>query len=190
MDNPKQMIVLYGKANQGKTTTLRQLIISLIGNDPEMAQAVNALFKRNQKTKDIRIIVNYRGVLVFIATGGDAWSICRSSCEFFDGKFAKKKDIYIVDAKGLRQLTGEGKTNYESKPIVTVCACRPFADGNGAIKAIHSYSVNHIMDYSEQIWLKKDGIKNDDMMSVLKRRIDEFINNNYNNLKRLQYETI
>lgn len=178
MDNPKQMIVLYGKANQGKTTTLRQLSIKLVGDNPEMTQAINALFKKNQKTKDIRIIVNYRGVLVFIATGGDAWSICRSSCEFFEGKFAKKKDIYIVDANGLRQLTGEEKKTFGGKPTVAICACRPYADGNGAIKAIHSYSVGHIMDYSEQVWLKKDGITNDDMMIELQRRIDQFLNNN------------
>ena len=178
MDNPKQMIVLYGKANQGKTTTLRQLSIKLVGDNPEMTQAINALFKKNQKTKDIRIIVTYRGVLVFIATGGDAWSICRSSCEFFEGKFAKKKDIYIVDANGLRQLTGEEKKTFGGKPTVAMCACRPYADGNGAIKAIHSYIVGHIMDYSEQVWLKKDGITNDDMMIELQRRIDQFLNNN------------
>ena len=124
MDNPKQMIVLYGKANQGKTTTLRQLSIKLVGDNPEMTQAINALFKKNQKTKDIRIIVNYRGVLVFIATGGDAWSICRSSCEFFEGKFAKKKDIYIVDANGLRQLTGEEKKTFGGKQTVAICDCR------------------------------------------------------------------
>lgn len=177
MDNPKQMIVLYGKANQGKTTTLCQLTINLVGT--EMTKAISALFKRHLKTKDIRIIVNYRELLVFIATGGDAWNICRSNCEFFEGKFAKKKDIYIVDSSGVRQLAGDEKKNFEGKPTVAVCACRPYADGNGAIKAIHSYSVTHIMNYSEQVWLKKDGITNDVMMSKLKRRIDEFINNNF-----------
>ena len=179
MDYPKQMIVLYGKANQGKTTTLCQLTINLIGNNPEMNKAITALFKRRLKTKDIRIIVGYRGLLIFIATGGDAWNICRSSCEFFEGKFAKKKDIYIVDEKGLRPLTGEEKKNFEGKPTVAVCACRPYADGNGAIKAIHSYSVGHIMDYLEQVWLKKDGISDDIMVNELKKRIDEFINNNF-----------
>ena len=108
MDNPKQMIVLYGKANQGKTTTLRQLSIKLVGDNPEMTQAINALFKKNQKTKDIRIIVNYRGVLVFIATGGDAWSICRSSCEFFDGKFAREDweaiNFFVISCLGSAKI--------------------------------------------------------------------------------------
>ena len=60
-----------------------------------------------------------------------------------------------MDANGLRQLAGDEKANFEGNPTVAVCACRPFAGGNGAIKAIHSYSVNHIMDYSEQVWLHR-----------------------------------
>lgn len=70
-------IILYGKPNKRKTTTLRILAAILAGKgdykDTIEASIKASLYKRKGKSGrfiDARIIVEYRNELVFIATGG------------------------------------------------------------------------------------------------------------------------
>ena len=76
-------------------------------------------------------------------------------------------------------MTSSDKVDYkDKKPRVVVSACRPHGDSNGTIKAIHSYSETHLMDYAEQLWVKRDRMEEPDSKKFadnLKSRIDTFL---------------
>ena len=134
------LIVLYGKSNQGKTTTLMELAINLAGGGPAMDKSIKAIFNKKSKLNDVRIIIEFKDVFIYIASGGDAWSICKGNTNFFESQFSKQI-IYIIDASGLRQMSSEEKISFKmkkSKPKVAICACRPNGDQFGAIKAINA----------------------------------------------------
>lgn len=172
------LIVLYGKSNQGKTTTLMELAINLAGGGPAMDKSIKAIFNKKSKLNDVRIIIEYKDVFIYIASGGDAWSICKGNTNFFESQFSKQI-IYIIDASGLRQMSSEEKISFKmkkSKPKVAICACRPNGDMYGTIKAINAYNEAHIMDYNEQLWIRKDKtFASIAMAAELKKRIDAFI---------------
>lgn len=160
-------IILYGKPNKRKTTTLRILAAILAGKgdykDTIEASIKASLYKRKGKSGrfiDARIIVEYRNELVFIATGGDSWIVCRENYDFFRGSYSNLMDVYIIDGGGLRALTNSEKNIYKKKaPLISISACRPQGDKNGAIKAIHSYSEVVLNSYRRQIWIKSDSSK-------------------------------
>ena len=179
----KLNIILYGVTSQGKTTSLMKLAILLAGNgiyDPKIEAEFNKRFSKSKGTyKDGRIIVNYKGILVYIATGGDSWQVCRLNYEFFDGKFNKKPDVFVFDAetKTVESLSEKDYKKYKSQvPEVSVGACRPNNDGWGPIKAIHSATEKTIFNYAMQVWVRKDRSKcNDKQARELLCMIDNFI---------------
>lgn len=176
MEDSRMLIVLYGKANQGKTTTLMQLAINLAGGGSVMTNSIKTIFNKRSKINDVRIIIEYNGIYVYIASGGDNWSICKGNTNFFEGQFGNQT-IYIKDASGLRPMSVKEKNTIKShKTKVAISACRPNGDQYGAIKAIHAYNEDHIMDYKEQLWIQKEkAIDSTAMAAELQKRIDAFI---------------
>jgi len=144
----KMLIVLYGKRNQGKTTTLFNLIEMLSGINPP-------------RNMDGRFIIKYKGHYILIGTGGDSWGICRVNTNFFEGGTDNKTILWVVYNNNFEQLKGldeKVKKEYEMiKPSICITSCRPSGDGNGAIKAIHYYVERHNEDYERMLWLRKDG---------------------------------
>ena len=153
MENLPIHIILYGEANSGKTTSLLKLAAMLGGNGVE-AQIEN-LLKSETGTRygDARFIVEYREKLIYIGTGGDTWAVCRGHTECFDGNYSNKQ-IYLISRGTVDKYTKNADET--RKPDVCVCACRPSGDGYGAIKALHSYSEKAILEYKQQIWVRKD----------------------------------
>jgi hypothetical protein len=177
MDNSKLLLVLYGKARQGKTTTLMNLAIRLAGGGPVMEKKIRAIFKNKNRTIDNRIIIEYKDQWIYIATGGDSWNVCKVNCNFFEKNFDSKLNIYLIDASGLRSLSLDEKKKFNNHtPKVVVSACRPDGDEYGAIKAIHSYNEKHILKYTEQLWIRKEkSFESTAMADELQKRIEEFI---------------
>lgn len=178
MEQKRMMIILYGEMGQGKTSTLMQLAIILAGSGSVVESSINSTFIKGGKYWDGRLIIRYKERLIYIATGGDSWAICRGNTEFFESDFGNLT-IYEVDAKGVRELTPEDKKKYKEdklEPDVVISACRPDGDNYGAIKALHAYSECALSNYTEQQWIRKQ--KTDDNNATakdLQDRIDEFI---------------
>ena len=174
-------IILFGKASCGKTTSLMKLAVMLASGgevSPAVKKAVDAEFKIDEKHyKDARFIVEYKGKLAYIGTGGDTWYVCRLNCDFFSGNYNNLTDIYLIDENGVRKLDNETKNSYKGRtPDVCVSACRPEGDGKGAVKAIHSYSEDAIMGYSRQIWVhcmdKEHETQAQELLEIIDRHID------------------
>ena len=156
MENLPIHIILYGEANSGKTTSLLKLAAMLGGSG--VAAKIENLLKPKTGTRygDARFIVEYKDKLIYIGTGGDTWAACREHTECFAGNYSNKK-IYLISGKTVDPLSPSEKNIYNTRrPDVCVCACRPYGDGYGAIKALHSYSEKAILEYKEQIWIRKD----------------------------------
>ena len=178
MEQKKMMIILFGEMNQYKTSTLMQLAINLAGGGYVVERSINSTFIKDGKYWDGRLIIEYKEHLIYIATGGDSWAICRGNTDFFERDFGNLT-IYEVDATGVRELTPADKKKYKEdkpEPDVVISACRPDGDNYGAIKALHAYSECALSNYAEQLWLRKR--KEDDNSSMAKDiqdRINEFI---------------
>ena len=166
-------MILYGEENTGKTSTLMYLAALLAGSGrfvPTLWAKITSLFFSGRKTiKDAKFIVDYKGKLIFIATGGDSWAVCKDNYNFFSDVF-KRLSMYIFDGTDVKRL--EGKAKYAMKyhdPDICIGACRPSGDRKGAIKSIHSYSEDiflnnihcykdekSILNYDLQIWIKRN----------------------------------
>ena len=153
MENLPIHIILYGEANSGKTTSLLKLAAMLGGGSVE-AQ-IEKLLKPKTGTRygDARFIVEYKDRLIYIGTGGDTWAACREHTECFAGNYSNKQIFLISGGTVCKYTNNAAETR---KPDVCVCACRPYGDGYGAIKALHSYSERTILEYKQQIWIRKD----------------------------------
>lgn len=177
MKSKRLFIVLYGARSQGKTSTLMQLAINLAGGSSDVATSINSTFIKKGKYGDGRMILEYKGHFIYIATGGDSWAWSRGNAEFFEGDF-RNQTIYEVNATGVRELSNIEKETFSEgkKSTVVVCACRPNGDKYGAIKALHAYNEKAISNYSEQIWLRKT-LEDDNaaMAKEIQKRIDDFI---------------
>lgn len=143
--NKRMLIVLYGKKNQGKTTTLLKLVKLLTGITPP-------------KGKDGRFIILYKGYYILICTGGDCWDICKVNTTFFEGGTNDKTTVWVVVNNEFVKLKNlEGKEKYKGiRSSVCITSCRPNGDSFGAIKAIHDYVEHHIDKYERMLWLQKE----------------------------------
>ncbi len=178
MEN-KLFIVLYGNRNQGKTTTLMDLVVLLGGGSAALEKALKSALLGKKRYKDARFVIKYNDFIIHIATGGDSWAVCRGNTQFFEGNNNGNQDVYLVSNGSISLMDiPEKKIFKDIHPQVVISACRPNADSYGAIKAIHSYSETHLSDYTEQVWIKRDIAKDPDSKKIakeIKNIIDNFL---------------
>lgn len=181
MEKKRINIILFGTKNVGKTTTLMRLAMKLAGtgtvNTTTEKQIISLFGISKKRFRDARFIVEYKKKLIYIGTGGDYWSICRGNCQFFEGDFKSNLCIHHIDTKGIvSELSiNEKKLYKECKPDVCICACRPSGDSFGTIKALHSYSETHILNYTVQLWIQAFKNKsNETQATELIQIIDQF----------------
>lgn len=165
-------IILFGDANTGKTTTLMYLASLLAGNgsiDKTIQNSIDSCFGVKtkgsgaaiKKYEDARLIVEYKGKTILIATGGDSWLVSRNNYDFFTGMYNNLVVVYYVDTTGVKQLSNPEKEKYKRQDhSLSICACRPSGDNYGAIKAIHSYSESYLDNCEQQIWIHKKNESN------------------------------
>lgn len=152
----KLNIILYGKRNVGKTTSLVKLAKLLIG-DPGISANIDALLlKPNGGYKDARFVIDSPYGIIIICTAGDSWTVCDQDCDLFKNSLSGKIPVYLVDSLGIVEYNGKtiGPFLDTRQPKVCVCACRPSGDNYGTIKALHYYSEKYLMDYDEQRWIQ------------------------------------
>ena len=152
----KIFIILFGEKNQGKTSTLMRLVIKLGGSGKTIEMEVDGAFHDGKHYRDARIVIEYEGCIIYVATAGDTWGLCKGNTDFFESEFGNQL-IYLVSGGHLRKMSPIDKTIYKNKkPDVVVSACSHVSDGLGSIKALHTYNESHLLDYNKQIWLKRD----------------------------------
>lgn len=74
-----KIIGLFGKANQGKTTTLKQVMERLEERGGEITEKI-----RVNDIPDWHVVIKYEGKKICIATGGDNPNAILKNCDFFD----------------------------------------------------------------------------------------------------------
>lgn len=166
MKDKRLLIVLYGNANKGKTTTLKELILKLSNNgkeNPVLRSIIYKKFPKTGKNKDGRFILDVDGKSVYIATGGDDWSVSNVNAKFFEGSIDLKMIIHRVTSTDVIPLTDEEKEQIKGRRAdICVCACRPSGDSIGAVKALHMYCEKAIEnDFIYQLWVQKNSKKKD-----------------------------
>lgn len=76
-----KIIGLFAKANQGKTTTLNQVIERLEEKGGEVIEKIEE--QRAKGDSDLRVSIKYKEKLICIATGGDPGKGVPNNCAFF-----------------------------------------------------------------------------------------------------------
>ena len=105
----KLNIILYGKRNVGKTTSLVKLAKLLIG-DPGISANIDALLlKPNGGYKDARFVIDSPYGIIIICTAGDSWTVCDQDCDFFKNSLSGKIPVYLVDSLGIVEYNGKTK---------------------------------------------------------------------------------
>lgn len=152
----KLNIILYGRRNTGKTTALIKLV-KLLVNNPAVSTAIDAVLKnRNGRFKDARFLLDSPYGIIIICTAGDTWTVSDQNCDLFKNSLSGKIPVYFVNSSGIVEYNGKTiRSFFDIQQVkVCVCACQPSGDNDGAIKALHYYSENHLMHYDEQRWIK------------------------------------
>ncbi len=160
-------IILFGAENTGKTSTLMALAALLAGiNSTHSAwdSTKNRLINKGKILVDARFVIKYKRKLIFIATAGDNWGVCKVNYDFFMGKISGNADVYGIDDKGVYKIGNKEKKEIMNMPDISISACRPEGDRRGAIKSIHSYSEDVLDQFARQIWIRIESYKqNPDM---------------------------
>ena len=156
----RSVIVLYGKSNSGKTSTLMDLLMLL--NRAFVKKFINTnLVKTNRSGvmyyQDAMFIFYYKEHLIFLSTFGDTQDICEANCHFFERKQANR-DIYVIHngtVKHLKDLSSTEKKSFfarKLKPSFCISACR--TDG-GPADAIMYFSKKVLDDVQNVVWIRK-----------------------------------
>ena len=151
------LIVLYGKKNHGKTTTLIKLLELLANGKSQILSDINKYFYKSGKATDCRIVVEYNNMLILIATFGDSWEYSRVNTDFFEFIVDGKTTMFLMDASGVKPLSRMDYLNYKDRTIqFYICACRSEGDGFGAMKAYLSYMEQSVYKFAHILWIRKD----------------------------------
>lgn len=161
MNEKRLLIVLYGDSNQGKTTTLKELVLLLINGGiilPALRALLYKLLPSKGKNVDGRFILEVNNKRIYIATAGDTWAISRGNVDFFEGRHLTSMKIYRVTSSSIAPMSlTERKDFLDKKADICVCACSPDGDSTGAIKALYMYCEEAISNnYYYQLWLQKN----------------------------------
>ena len=142
----EEIIVLYDKSHQGKTSTLRALIEELAGSLP------------NNKG-DIRVVIpNYRvkrqrkRVNIFVATCGDSSDVIEDNIRFFNSKIPDSQSVpmfIFVNSEWISVSSGGQLTNYDAN--ICVSACR--SNGVG-VDAMQYFVHGHLSYTFVSIWIR------------------------------------
>lgn len=144
----EEIIVLYDTHDQGKTSTLRELIKVIAGSVPTKGGDLRVII-RNYKAKGQQKKVN-----VFIATCGDTPWIIEDNIRFFNGKMPDVNNVpaYICNyGNGEWELVENEEKIKDIESNICISACR--TDGGG-VDAMH-YFVNSNLPYTfSTLWVR------------------------------------
>ena len=155
------LIILFGLGNQGKTSTLTDLLFLLTNVD--VANYVNNNFiskKKQNHYQDNYYVLHYNDSTIFIATYGDGSSECERNQDFFEHK-PIDKPIYIIEGINVKLLKDLPKKEQKSKyykqvPDFCIAACRTEGGSVDATLYIAKKFLPHI---KQEVWIRKIGMQ-------------------------------
>lgn len=161
----KALIVLFGLGNQGKTSTLFDLLFLLTSNSNQIKIHINKYFtKKNRKGqlcyKDGYFVLYYSDNPIFISTCGDGAAECERNKDFFERK-PISQPIYIIDGTRvlpLEKLSEEEQNAkyYNVPPQICVSACRTEGGSVDATMYMSKKFLSHIL---QEVFIRKIGKK-------------------------------
>ncbi len=144
----EEIIVLYDTHDQGKTSTLRELIGVMAGSIPTDGGDLRVII-RNYHAKN-----QHKKVNVFIATCGDTPWIIEDNIRFFNGKMPDMNNVpaYIYNYGDEAWEFVENEEQIKGiESNICISACR--TDGGG-VDAMH-YFVNSNLAYTfSTVWIR------------------------------------
>ena len=144
----EEIIVLYDTHDQGKTSTLRELINVMSGSVPTKGGDLRVII-RNYHAKG-----QHKKINVFIATCGDSPLIIEDNIRFFNGKMPDANNVstYICNYGSEEWEIVENEEQIKGlESNICISACR--TDGGG-VDAMH-YFVNSNLSYTfSTIWIR------------------------------------
>ena len=174
--NKKSIIVLYGKSNVGKTSTLQQMIIRLCGGN-KLVPAVQSAFVSEFSSvdshgkyyyKDANVIHSYKGQNIFISTGGDTWAKVRGNFEFMN-KISGPKNVYVFHNGSFEifdNLTPQEQGLFrECNVFVTAASLSP----SGAFDAAKHFTTDRAGQFHCEAWVSKEKSKQSPYIDNYKR---------------------
>lgn len=170
----KAFIVLWGSGKSGKSSTLRNLFEELGKNSQGVVPA--------SRQKEFRIIIEYRGIFIYLSTCGDTLEDTQANIAFFDGELDSKNIfIYRVGSSVNRMETGVDYL-HEYQPSFCISANR----GEGRVPYPLDYYGHKMQIHTSAIvWLHKE--KESDVSAINKAnhdhalQIKEFIDRKIDN---------
>ena len=166
----KALIILYGNANKGKTSTLFQLL-SLIGNKSSsiLKTAIATFIQGKMKMKpnkgcyygDARIVITYCGIQIAIATYGDNQKNCEDNMSFFRQEKRGNVPFYFFDGTKFVNSSSKNLTINQRKfletihPTIFISACHE----DGITLEVMKYCSDHYRRNIDLImWVHKEGL--------------------------------
>ena len=167
------LFILFGTSNQGKTSTLYELL-RLLGRKSKdiKTKAVTSFIKDMERIdpktgrlyyEDTRVIIPYGKFYIAIATFGDYRDVCEDTMFFFR-QDSKCPSFYFYDGKAListkeSNLSSEQKKVLKKvKPTIFLSACR--TEG-GAVDAMDYCSHYYLRHIARIFWIRKLGSNHD-----------------------------
>lgn len=167
------LFVLYGTSNQGKTSTLYELL-KLLGsrsktvNTRTVTTFIKSMGKKDPKTgklyyADTRVVIPYENHYIAIATFGDNREVCEDNMFFFRQE-SKCEPFYFYTgtqfvSSGEPNLTKEQtKELRKVKPTIFLSACRTEGGAVDAMEYCSHYYLKHI---ARIFWVRKFGNNHD-----------------------------
>lgn len=148
--NLDAILVLYEKSNQGKTSTLRELIKSLAGSLPNDKGDLRAIIL-DYYAKHQRLKVN-----VFVATCGDSQEVIEDNIHFFRGKMPDNTLPVFLFKNGTWTLVNDPKLIEGIEANICVSACR--TDGN-VVDAMQYFMHTNLSYIFMNMWIRLNQLK-------------------------------
>lgn len=142
----EEIIILYDKAHQGKTNTLKALIEKLAGSLPDVKGDIRVVIS-NYRVKSQRKTVN-----IFIATCGDNPDAIEDNIRFFNSKLPDIKNVPLFvyeDGEWTSVDSEEQFAAYDAN--ICVSACR--SDGVG-VDAMQYFANAHLAYTFATVWIR------------------------------------
>lgn len=181
------LFVLFGTSNQGKTSTLYELLRLLGSKSKAVNRAVSTFVKGMERTDpntmrlyyaDTRVVIPYEKYHIAIATFGDNISACEDNIFFFRQE-DKSKPFYFFDGKTFvssnePSLSKEQKKILKKvKPTIFLSACRTEGGAVDAMEYCFHYYLRHI---ARIFWIRKLGSNHDNTKSRISSSDKKYAN--------------
>ena len=165
----EEIVIIYDKSNQGKTSTLRSLIDILVGSLPNVKGDFRAIIQ-GYHTKG-----QHKKINIFIATCGDAPEIIEDNIRFFNGKMPDGTQYptylftYGTNGVWINIDNVEQINNIETN--LCISACR--SDGIG-VDAMQYFMQSKLAYTFTSVWIRLSLLRQKLNVRITKRKTPDW----------------